>query len=442
MAVGSASAASSGVRASPGRPLEQALQALQHGLAGQVGGPSGRAAARRARPRRRRMVAARSRTAQPRSDDGPAPGSQDDALPSSSRHSWCARGSPTSAWARRKPSTAAGTLPHRSSRRASARASHGSSASSRAGSSSFHSALAWLVRSGSPRWASRASEAQSSAAGVGQEGVPDPPGVLQHAGAAAVPGPQPRGAQLVGQGELEVGLHDLVVAEGPAVVRAGGEQLRALEVVQRRLAAGRVEQRVAQRAGQDAERAAADHERAQVGRHGREHVVREVGAGQPGPGAERVDGLPPLGGGLAAGGQVEQLQPGDPAARAPGQQRRRLRAERLAVDVPEELLDLPGPEPQVVAADLEQALGDREPGQVDPRRSARAEQQPQPRRTPVDEPLERPLGLGVGDLVHVVQDEQHLAGHRLQPLAAARPGGRAARRRPRRRRCAAPSPGG
>ena len=111
---------------------------------------------------------------------------------------------------------------------------------------------------------------------------------------------------------------------------------------------------------------------------------------------------------------MEQLQAGGPAAGAPGQRRGRFGGQRLPEDRDEELLHLPGAEPQVVTGDLLQLPGDPQPGDVHLRLPARADQHPQGVRPQLDELLQDAFGRRSGDLVQVVQDQDR-AGSRPSP---------------------------
>jgi hypothetical protein len=106
---------------------------------------------------------------------------------------------------------------------------------------------------------------------------------------------------------------------------------------------------------------------------------------------------------------VEELEPGGPALRPPGEAGQVLGRQRLAVEAAEELLDLPGAEAQVVGADLQQLAGDPQARGVEARLGARAGQHVQPGGRVADQLLQQPLGVAGGQLVQVVDDQQRAA---------------------------------
>ena len=163
----------------------------------------------------------------------------------------------------------------------------------------------------------------------------------QQLGGAPVPVAAGRRAEVLGQLQLQVVQQHLVVAELPAVVGSGGEQPALLQLLQHGLASDGVEQRVAQRARQHAERAGAAQELAQLGGQVAEHLPDQVGTHEPGP-ARQVGQRPaPLRGRTAFGEQVEHREPGRPATGALRQRRGVLGRQRLVVDLAEQPLDLP-----------------------------------------------------------------------------------------------------
>ena len=129
-------------------------------------------------------------------------------------------------------------------------------------------------------------------------------------------------------------------------------------------------QPIAQRPRQPAQHAGVDEELAQVLGQPEQHVLGEVLAQQPAAHLGPAEHPPPLVGGPAAGREVEQLEAGRPALGAAREHREVARQHGVVVDVAEQLLDLPGAEPEVVRPELEQLAGHAEPGQVD-RRAAR-----------------------------------------------------------------------
>src|SRR2546430_2541707 len=122
------------------------------------------------------------------------------------------------------------------------------------------------------------------------------------------------------------------------------------------------QERVADLAAEALEDARLDEEPAQVERQLGQHVPGQVLADEARAGAQRGQDAAPLVRRLAAGGQVEELQPGGPALGAPRQRGQLHRRHRVPVVVAEEPLDLPRAEPEVVAADLQQAPGDPQAG--------------------------------------------------------------------------------
>ena len=102
---------------------------------------------------------------------------------------------------------------------------------------------------------------------------------------------------------------------------------------------------------------------------------------------------------------MEQLQPRRPATRATGQGGCGLRGQRSVVDRAEELLDLPGAEPQVLAVDHDQLTGHQQPGRVQARLATAAQRDRDRPRTQPEEGLQRGLGGRTGDLVEVVDDQ-------------------------------------
>ena len=186
--------------------------------------------------------------------------------------------------------------------------------------------------------------------------------------------------EVLGQLQLEVVEQHLVVAELVAVVRCGREQPALLQLLQHGLAADGVEQRVAQRAGQHAERARAAQELAQLGGQVAEHLADEVGAHQPRPAGQVGQRPAPLRRWAALGEQVEHREPGRPPGGALRQRRGVLGRQRLVVDLAEQPLDLPRAEPQVVGVDDVHRAVDPQRRHVQPDDPARAEHHPQRRR--------------------------------------------------------------
>jgi hypothetical protein len=103
---------------------------------------------------------------------------------------------------------------------------------------------------------------------------------------------------------------------------------------------------------------------------------------------------------------VEQLQAGGPTLGPPSQFGEVLGWERFSVEVPEQLLDLPGPETEVVGADLTQLPGDAESGQVEGGRVPRRHEQVDGRGEIFEEPLELEFRRSPEQGVEVVDDEK------------------------------------
>ena len=166
-------------------------------------------------------------------------------------------------------------------------------------------------------------------------------------------------ADRLDQHPVEVLAQDLVVAERVlAVLHRHREHAAAGQLVQQRAAARRPPQAIAQRPRQPAQHAGVDEELAQVLGQPEQHVLGEVLAQQPAAHLGPAQHAPPLVGGPAAGREVEQLEAGRPALGPAGQHREVARQHRVVVDVAEQLLDLPGAEPQVVRPELEQLARD------------------------------------------------------------------------------------
>jgi hypothetical protein len=252
-------------------------------------------------------------------------------------------------------------------------------------------------------------------AGVRAHGLPHVTGPVQDRCAAPVPGACVA-AQLVEQRRLEVVLQDLVIAEREPAVGGRGEHRPGLEFLKQSLATRGLQQGVAKRTAEQAEAARPGEEGTQPRSQLRQHVLGQVGADESGAAAERGDRGAALGSRLTSGGQVEQLEPGRPPARPAGQDRHRLRWQRLGVVVPEEMLYLPGAEPEVLAVELLDLTGDLETGQVEGWPPTGPERDAQLRRAKVDDPAQRPLGGRPGQVLSVVDHEQRRgAGPLVEP---------------------------
>ena len=163
---------------------------------------------------------------------------------------------------------------------------------------------------------------------------------------------------------------------------------------------------VAQGARQPAEHARVEQEHLELDRQPGHHVLRQVLAEQAAARPRAAQDAPPLLRRPATGRQVEQLEASRPALRPPREHREVGGRDRVVVDVAEQLLDLPRPEPEVVRGDLEQLVGEPQAREVEPGRDAGRDDEREPRRRVVDEPPERGLGRGVLEVVEVVDHEQ------------------------------------
>ena len=223
-------------------------------------------------------------------------------------------------------------------------------------------------------------------------------------------------ADLLDEHPVQVRAEHLVVPERPlALVDGDGEQLAARELLEQQRAPPPVQQLVAQVARQANEDARVDEEAPQlVGQLGQD-VAGEVVAQEPGARADAAEDPPPLVRRLAARREVEQLQAGRPALRPTREDGQLARRHRIAVEVAEQPLDLPRPEAEVVALDLEEVARDAQARQVEVRPDARRGEDPEPRRRVVDQPAEHRLRGRALERVQVVDDQRRRpAGPRLQ----------------------------
>ena len=162
-------------------------------------------------------------------------------------------------------------------------------------------------------------------------------------------------ADLLDEHPVEVLAEHLVVAVGvAAVLDRDGEHAAPGQLVEERAAAGRAPEPVAQRSRQPAQDAGVDQEPAELHGQTDHHVLGEVLAQQPAAAPGAAQHAAALLGGPAAGGEVEQLEPGRPALGAAREHREVRRGDGVVVDVAEQLLHLPGAEAEVVRADLQQ----------------------------------------------------------------------------------------
>src|SRR5262249_61182058 len=96
-----------------------------------------------------------------------------------------------------------------------------------------------------------------------------------------------------------------------------------------------------------------------------DEVARQVLPDRLRAGAQPLGCPPPLSRGLAARSQMEELQRRGPSLGPAGQEREILRSQRLAVEIAEEVLDLPRTEPQVLGPQLEEPARDPEPREIE-----------------------------------------------------------------------------
>ncbi len=208
---------------------------------------------------------------------------------------------------------------------------------------------------------------------------------------------------------VEVGTQDLVRAERVVALQRRRHELQPLQLGQRAAAPAGAGELVAQRRRQQLERRRLEEEPVQLGGQAGEHVVGEevpVGAAPP---AHLRDGGAPLGRRQPVGGQVEELEGGDPPTGPALQLGDLVGEQRPLVLVAEQPLDLPGAEPQVVGADQLDAPPEAQPGRVERRPVSRQRHQVGRRRQVVDHRRDGPLAAGADDGVELVDDDQQPA---------------------------------
>ena len=110
---------------------------------------------------------------------------------------------------------------------------------------------------------------------------------------------------------------------------------------------------------------------------------------------------------------MEQLETRGPALGPACQRGELLGGQRLAVEVPVELLHLPGAEPQVVDADLQQLARDLEAWQVHVRPDPAGRHDGERRGHELDEPLQASLRVRRLQGVEVVDDQERVVGEPL-----------------------------
>ena len=229
-------------------------------------------------------------------------------------------------------------------------------------------------------------------AAVGAQRLGQGPVGFEHLARPRVPYPGLGLAERLDQHPVEVLAQDLVVAEGLVVVlHRDGEHAAARQLVEEDAAARGPPQAIAQRPRQPPQDAGVEQERAQVLAQPDEHVLGEVLAQEAPAHLGAAQQPPALVGGAAPRREVEQLEPRGPALRPARQHGEVARQHGVVVDVAEQLLDLPGPEPQVVRPELQELARDAQPGEVDRRRHAAGDDHGEPRRRVIDQATERGL---------------------------------------------------
>ena len=218
-----------------------------------------------------------------------------------------------------------------------------------------------MSRCSPSRAASLATDSQSSARHCARIASARAPRALEQRAGAAEALACRAFADALDELELEVAAQHLVVAVRPAVlVDRAREDLPLGERGQVGVRARRVEQLVAERARQLAEHAGLQQEVRQLGLEIGEHVAREVLAREREVRAEAGQQAPSLGRRATAAGEVEELEAGGPALGPAREHREVARRQRLAVDLPEELLDLPRAEAEIVGVQLQEVAGDEQ----------------------------------------------------------------------------------
>ena len=225
----------------------------------------------------------------------------------------------------------------------------------------------------------------------------------------------------------------------PGRLQRRRHELQPLELGERGGARPLSEQVVAERRGQPLERRRLEQEQLQLVGQPAEHVVGEevpVRAAAP---PDVGDRGPALARRQAVGGQVEQLQGGDPAAGAALELGDLVGRQRPLVQLAEQPVDLPRPEPQVVGADLAEARPEAQPGQVERRPVARQRHEVDRRRQVVEHLGEGPLARRPDDGVELVDDDEQPARRTRSRADERRRRGRCTgRRRPVARAIASP----
>src|SRR5439155_3185087 len=188
---------------------------------------------------------------------------------------------------------------------------------------------------------------------------------------------------------FQVGAQHFVIAVATAVIGRRGEDLPTFQLRENLLAAGSVEEGIADRPGEPGQHARPDQEPAQLGRQLVENIARQVLAGQPRPAAQRGENAATLLRRLAAGREVEQLQTGGPPLGTARELSELFRWQRSPIEIAEETLDFPGAKAQVLTADFEQRSRDAQAREIETGERARPEQERDTGRRIVDGALER-----------------------------------------------------
>ena len=238
----------------------------------------------------------------------------------------------------------------------------------------------------------RSTAAQSSARLNAASASAIAPSASSRARRPDAPGPRARPRPTgLDEHRLEVAAQDLVVAVGALVVEGHREDARAARAPRgasrlpdrsrSRSQSGPVRRRstlVPTRNSRSSSGSSATTLRARYSR-----TNRELGPRPARMRSRSSSGLPRV-------ARWNSWRPGRPALGPPGEPGQLVRAERLAVEVAEEPLDLPGPEAEVVDAELEELAGDPAPREVERREACACRRATASgRRRVVEESLER-----------------------------------------------------
>ena len=142
----------------------------------------------------------------------------------------------------------------------------------------------------------------------------------------------------------------MITIRAVGLIDGDGEDLAASELVKDARAARPFEQSVAQLPLRRPRTQVSTRNRRQVVGQ-LEDIAGEILAHEPAARPDARQQAPPVLGRLPARREVEQLQARGPALRATGEDGQLSGRDRLAIELAEQLFDLPGAEAQVVAAD-------------------------------------------------------------------------------------------